>query len=173
MARCLADNDISIICYDAIMKSDVKFGYINYRTGTVYIAMNLSKEEQEMSNLHRVLPWRTAKGGVRPGVSSNPEKEDKWEFPKIEYTELEKRRIVATIVQIGVLVMMNTHLYTFDGKIYLQQEGGPIGLRSTCAIARIVMNEFDARWLEEIESNNIKIRKGQRYMDDLRNPEGI
>ena len=64
--------------------------------------------------------------------------------------------------------MMNTHLYTFNGKIYLQQEGGPIGLRSTCAIARIVMNEFDARWLEKMESNNIKIRKGQRYMDDLR-----
>ena len=64
--------------------------------------------------------------------------------------------------------MMNTHLYTFNGKIYLQQEGGPIGLRSTCAIARIVMNKFDARWLEKMESNNIKIRKGQRYMDDLR-----
>ena len=60
----------------------------------------------------------------------------------MEYTKLEKKMIVATIVQIGVLVMMSTHVYSFDGKIFLQQEGGPIGLRSTCAVARVVMNEW-------------------------------
>ena len=52
--------------------------------------------------------------------------------------------------------------------LYIQQEGGPIGLRSTCAVARVVMNEWDSRWLTNMEMNNIKVRKGQRYMDDLR-----
>ena len=64
--------------------------------------------------------------------------------------------------------MMNTHVYSFDGKIFIQKEGGPIGLRSTCAVARVVMNEWDARWLETLEANNIKLRKGERYMDDIR-----
>ena len=81
---------------------------------------------------------------------------------------MEKNKIVATIIQIGVLVMMNTHLYSFNGKTFLQKEGGPIGLRSTCAVARVVMNEWDTAWLERLEMNNIVLRKGERYMDDLR-----
>ena len=76
--------------------------------------------------------------------------------------------MIATIVQIGVLVMMNTHLYSFNGKTFIQQGGGPIGLRSTCAVARVVMNEWDAKWMEKLEENNVKVRKSERYMDDIR-----
>ena len=47
--------------------------------------------------------------------------------------------VVAMVVKVGVLIMMNTHMYSWDGKAYLQQAGGPIGLRSTCCIARLVM----------------------------------
>jgi hypothetical protein len=101
-------------------------------------------------------------------VSSAVDNEDNWEFPVVEYTENEKRIILATIVQIGVLVIMNTHLYSFDGKIFIQQAGGPIGLRATCAVARVTMNEWDARWLETMERNNVDIKKGERYMDDIR-----
>ena len=76
--------------------------------------------------------------------------------------------IVATVVKIGVLVMMNTHIYTWNGESYLQRAGGPIGLRSTCAVARVVMNEWDARWKDLCLMNNIKIGKSKRYMDDIR-----
>ena len=82
--------------------------------------MNIDKDEQEHSNLHRVLPVRTAKGGVRPGVSSATDNQLNWKFPDVQYTGLEKRMIIASIVQIGVLVMMNTHLYNFDGKTFIQ-----------------------------------------------------
>ena len=30
------------------------------------------------------------------------------------------------------------------------------------------MNEWDAKWLDLCASNNIKVRKGKRYMDDIR-----
>jgi hypothetical protein len=86
----------------------------------------------------------------------------------VELTDYEKRLVVATVVKIGVLVMMNTHVYTWNGQPYLQKAGGPIGLRSTCAVARVVMNEWDARWLEMCKINNIKINKKNRYMDDIR-----
>ena len=165
----LADVDVAVICYEAVMKSDIRFDNINYRLATQYIAMNLNKEDQEFSELQRILPVRlTGVRGVRPGVSASTESEKNWKFPKVEYTKLEKKKIVATIIQIGVLVMMNTHLYSFNGKTFLQKEGGPIGLRSTCAVARVVMNEWDTAWLERLEMNNIVLRKGERYMDDLR-----
>ena len=64
--------------------------------------------------------------------------------------------------------MMNTHLYEFDGQIFHQQSGGPIGLRATCAVARIVMNHWDAKWMELMDKNNIKRDLEDRYMDDIR-----
>ena len=59
-------------------------------------------------------------------------------------------------------------LYSFNGETFLQRAGGPIGLRSTCAVARVVMNEWDARWMELVRSNNVSVLKNDRYMDDIR-----
>ena len=53
-------------------------------------------------------------------------------------------------------------------EIFLQRVGGPIGLRSTCAVARITMSYWDKKWLETMKENNVTIRKSDRYMDDLR-----
>ena len=83
-------------------------------------------------------------------------------------TALEKRMLVATVVKIGVLCMMNTHVYSFAGDIYLQRSGGPIGLRSTCAVARVVMNAWDAKWMEVVKENKLEIKRRNRYMDDIR-----
>ena len=73
---------------------------------------------------------------------------------------------MAMVIKVGILTMMNTHVYSWDGKTFLQKAGGPIGLRSTCAVARVVMNEWDSRWMEMCENNNIKLRKGDQYMDE-------
>ena len=55
-----SDLEVAQICYDAIMNSKIKFENVNYRKARMYIAMNLSKSEQRISNLRRVLPRRTA-----------------------------------------------------------------------------------------------------------------
>ena len=47
---------------------------------------------------------------------------------KEELTSVEKRIIITTMVQIGVLVMFNTHVYFFNWQIFLQKAGSPIGL---------------------------------------------
>ena len=79
-----------------------------------------------------------------------------------------ERAIIATMVQIGVITMMNIHLYEFDGKIYLQQAGGPIGLRASCAVARVIMNHWDSRWMDAMNENNVERDLEDRYMDDIR-----
>ena len=58
----------------------------------------------------------------------------------MELTEYKKRLIVATVVKISVLV--NTHVYTWNGETYLQKAGGPIMLRSTCAVTRVVNDHW-------------------------------
>ena len=164
----LTDLEVAQICYDAIMNSKIKFENVNYRKARMYIASSLSKSEQRISKLYRVLPRRTAKGGVRPGCTADPEKEENWIFPAATPTELDERMIVATVVQIGVLAQMNTHVYTFDGEMFLQKAGGPIGLRSTCAVARITMSTWDARWQRMMAENNVNLMGADRYMDDIR-----
>ena len=76
----LTDVEVGIICYQAVMDSKVKFQNINFKKASQYIAMCLSKEEQLVSPLRRILPTRTSRGGVRPGVTANPEKEDCFEI---------------------------------------------------------------------------------------------
>lgn len=63
---------------------------------------------------------------------------------------------------------MNSHVYEFAGNFYLQLSGGPIGLRATCAVARVVMNYWDRKWRDMMNKNNINRDLEDRYMDDIR-----
>ena len=133
----LSDVEVALICFDAIMNSDINFQMINYRVAGKYVAIHLSKEEQMLSPLRRILPVRTAKGGVRPGVSAAPGNDENWRFPANPLTEYDERLLVATAIQIGVV---NTHKYSFNGKTYLQGTGWPHWAESDmrCGVARVM-----------------------------------
>ena len=94
--------------------------------------------------------------------------ENSWIIPDKEWTDWEKRVLVAEMVRIGVVVMMNTHLFRWDGRIFLQKKGGPIGLRATCCVARITMLHWDGKLLAKMKQNNLRLDEGARYMDDVR-----
>ena len=164
----LSDVEVAVICFNAVMESNIRFQNFDYRKGRIYIAMHMTEDEQRRSPLYRVLPRRTTRNGVRPGVGAKPGNEENWMFPAEDRTEFEERLIVAMATQIGVLTMMSTHRYSFAGKTYLQNSGGPIGLRATCAVARVVMNTWDTKWMEMMTTNNLAIITGVRYMDDIR-----
>ena len=76
--------------------------------------------------------------------------------------------IVFKMVQIAVITMMNTHLHEFNGVVFLQQAGGPIGLRTTCAVGRIVMNYWADCWMEPLRGQHLTSEEQDRYMDDVR-----
>jgi hypothetical protein len=115
----LVDIEIANIAYDAIIKSKINFQNVNYRKALLYLAINMNKTDQRTSALWRVLPRRTSQGGVRPGVTASPDNEDHWFFPTMQLTAYEKRMVVAMVVKVGVLIMMNTHVYSWDGESYL------------------------------------------------------
>ena len=76
--------------------------------------------------------------------------------------------IVAKTLHSAVLAIFKTHTYSFSNKFFLQRVGGPIGLRSTCCVARIVMLWWDERLVEVMTKANLEIIEGVRYMDDIR-----
>ena len=71
-------------------------------------------------------------------------------------------------MKIATEFMFKSHIYTFAGKMYKQKTGGPIGLRGTCAIARLVMQVWDKKWLDRMAKLNVAIELAMRYMDDGR-----
>ena len=91
-----------------------------------------------------------------------------WTFPKVTLTDLEKRMILASVMRIAVITMFNTHIYSFDNTYYLQRCGGPIGLRGTCAVARLAMIEWARRWATFLAGLGLSYEEAARYMDDLR-----
>ena len=79
-----------------------------------------------------------------------------WEFRgEVHLTKLDKSRIMSEVMRLAVELMFSTHIYTFGGRSYKQKEGGPIGLRSMCALARVVMGRWDIKWKETVKSRNI------------------
>ena len=76
--------------------------------------------------------------------------------------------IIAEVVSVAARAMFKNHYYKFGGKMYHQGGGGPIGLRGTCAIARLVMQMFDKLWRNRLEEIGIVTWLIFRYVDDSR-----
>ena len=56
----------------------------------------------------------------------------------------------------AVLAIFKTHTYSFGSKFFLQIKGGPIGLRSTCCVARLVMMWWDDMLVEAVEKLGLR-----------------
>ena len=170
----LDDKTVAEIVYNSIMNTEIRFDNVNFKEAVRYLALNWSKAECRTSPLRRVLPRRSSTQGTRPGMTGQGPlgpgegRKEQWTFPRVCLTELEKRMIVASVMRVATLTMFNTHIYNFDNCYFLQQKGGPIGLRATCAVARLTMVEWDRMWLERITEMGLTVEEAARYMDDLR-----
>ena len=161
-----------IVIMEKILRSEIVWEDIDYMEGARMIVLNKSAEYCRNHPLSKVLPVRRKRTGRRPGVTGagplGQERGDteQWRFPNVKLSEEDKKRIVAEVVKICTEMTFENHLYTFWGKIFKQRRGGPIGLRGTCAIARLVMANWDRKWMQMMENNNVEIRGYMRYMDD-------
>ena len=58
----------------------------------------------------------------------------------------QQKKIQAGVIQQMVKIIFKTHFYEWEGRIYRQIRGGPIGLRATGFIARVLMDH----WAQEL-----------------------
>ena len=80
----------------------------------------------------------------------------------------EKEKIISEVISLATRAMFNHQYYTFGGRVFHQKAGGPIGLRGTCSISRLVMQLYDNKWLRRMEDMGVTIWLLCRYMDDSR-----
>ena len=120
-----------------------------------YLAIHLSQEEIRNNNLKSVIPKKVKTGGRKVGMAfldSDLDREgnEKWDWKgkRKEPSSLQKKRMVTKAMEIAVITIMDHHLYQFDGKVFRQKEGGPIGLEITGVLARLVMLWWDTEYLK-------------------------
>ena len=169
--------EIAEIVYNAVLNTNISFENINWMEGCKYIALTSTEQECRIGPLKRVLPTRRSVNGTRPGITGEDPlgkesgSQDQWEYKDLGsngLTTKEKQLVMAKVMKTAVLAIFKTHTYSFNQKYFLQKNGGPIGLRSTCCVARMVMVWWDGMLVEALETLNIKKIAGARYMDDIR-----
>ena len=61
---------------------------------------------------------------------------------------------------------MENHIYKFGGELRRQQDGGPIGLELTGALADLFMLYWDRKFLNKLEELFINVKGYKRFKDD-------
>ena len=159
---------------EEVRRTDMVFSNVDYLEATRYLALNWSQEDCRNSCLRRVLPWRRKKTGTRPGITGQGPRnrvrgdQEQWCFPRVILKEWEKKQIIASVIRVATETMLKKHFYSFGGKTFHQKGGGPIGLRGTCAVARLIMQIFDWKWGKLLDELRVRIHGRIRYMDDFR-----
>ena len=74
--------------------------------------------------------------------------------------------MIAAMLVKSVETSITNHMYRFDGKMYKQTDGGPIGDELSQAIARLVMVWWDEQFLKLCKDIGIEVEFYTRYVDD-------
>ena len=138
------------------------------------IAMMNTEDEIDAMGVTEFCPRRRAKKGPRPGLADTTvggdkgNKKPKWvrEKSRLPETPREKRVMIARLVESMVKLVFQSHVYTYGGKVFRQQDGGPIGLRLSGSVAAIVMIVWDSKMVELVEESGINMPLYARYVDD-------
>ena len=133
---------------EAVLKSSISWEGINYMEAVRYIALNWTEAQCRTSKLRRVLPWRRKSHGSRPGVRGAGPKgpdigdTDQWVFPRVVLSDQDKLEILGAVLSIATTALFTHHFYSFGGATFKQLKGGPIGLRGTCAVPRLLITNI-------------------------------
>ena len=163
---------------ELVEKSEINFNDVDYKDMGKYLAVHLTPEDIAKNNLISVIPTRRKERngpvrGAKPTVAYlendlDANKEPKWDWKgkRKNPTQQQKKRMLARTMEIVVDVIMSSHLYQFDGQVYKQLTGGPIGLEITGVLARLVMLWWDGKFLTKLQILGVWLEFYLRYVDD-------
>ena len=91
-----------------------------------------------------------------------------FETPARLPTGRENRCMLAIDMKKAMIANLSGHVYTFDGKTFIQGKGGgSIGSEFTGELARLYMLLWDKRFLERLKNIGIRVSLYKRYVDDF------
>ena len=122
----------------------------------LYLVMVAGREEMVRQGLKHVTPTRRHTGGSAPGITTaevfgGEDCDTKFIQARRKPTKGQRRKMMALAIKLGIVTVMKNHTYRFNGKVYLQEDGGPIGLELSGALARVFMLAWDRRLLRTLK----------------------
>ena len=155
------------------MDSEFKIEEVDVSELGLYLVLNLPKAELNKIGLTEYCPTRKHKVGAPPKMTGCASKSDKtgrfapFNPPNSIPDDRSKKRMVAEAMKIAIKLIMNKHVYTFDGKKRKQAKGGPIGLDLTGDLAQIFMMYWEKEFLKRLERQGVEVLLYKRYVDDI------
>ena len=116
----LKNVEIARLARHAILESKISFENIDYKRALRYLYIVGGKDLLAKRNLSRISPkWLGDRGDLITVGGSKSKGDASWKDTNKDIFDSEKLRIMATVIEIAVTVVMSTHVYNFCGRIFL------------------------------------------------------
>ena len=108
-------------------KSPLKFEDVDYHWATVYLALNMSREEVIREDMGMLVTMRrSSQGKDHTALTVETDKKIdrwKWALPVDCFNVEEKERVMARVVQVMVETTFQSHHYKWNNNVYKQEKG--------------------------------------------------
>ena len=101
-------------------------------------------------------------------INKNWNPRNQWDFPEEKPNQEQIKLIAAIVAEIAIKALFKNFCYYFGGKLYLQSDGGPIGVRATGAAAQLVMEHWARIYRKILENSGLVVAILAGYVDDGR-----
>ena len=103
-----------------------------------------------------------------PGAVEGMKEKMQWEWRDVKPTDDEIRKLVGKSLEVGIRAIWDNNAYSFGGRVYVKNDGGPTGYRVVMAASRCVMMEWGDGVRERMREGMMRIFLGMNYVDDGR-----
>ena len=153
----------------AVEESGIKFSGIDYKILAIYLYVILGSSILISEGLGRIIPTRKdGKTNSKSLASKTNRSIHNWNINENVITDSIEKKMIGLLIKVLTIVLMETTVYSFGGRLFKQKEGAGIGLRSSACLAKIVMGMVDKKWANIQTLWNLKVQLYIRYIDDLR-----
>ena len=150
---------------EMIEESDMSIENVDWHEVGKYLFVMMSKDEIEREGLNHVVPKRKSNRDITINYLQNKKNDENWSKGR-KPGRRQKGKILSLTIYLGVQQVLASHTYKVGDTIYLQMQGGPIGLELTGAVCRPFMMAWDKRYLKRVKETGIKMPLYKRYIDD-------
>eukprot|EP00794_Sanderia_malayensis_P013423 gene13423-14802_t len=163
---------IQVVC-EIFGTSDVNILGIDYQELGLYISLSRTPEEIRAVGLEEVFPTRAQRRGPKSTITASGSAARKevrfqsWRPATSAPSRQQQRTMLVEALRIGLEVVMENHVYKFDGSIHRQQRGGAMGLELTGNLAQVFMMWWDCTFKSRLSDLGIVTRLCKRYVDDV------
>ena len=166
-----------------VRESKTRIVGIDWREVQTYLASNMDPHVLKAEKVLHLVPPRTFVMGKRPGHTTrelsqrsqntrDPDSKPKSSLwaptdPDNELSDEDKRLLLSLVCKVATMQIFKHHTYSFGGVTRRQAKGGPIGLRLTSMVARIIMDQWFIGFIVAVMEAGLKVHAVIKYVDDV------